>query len=153
MVERGVGLDPVRKQLVDKAIVEIQSPEIGPAGPIRKHSRPCDREAVDLDAELLDQPDVLFVAMIVLIGAVAAGSVLDLARRVAENVPDRLAAAVLVDSALDLVGRGRRTHRKSFGKRAGAWRSAGGGVSTSAASARVVRPSAARLASLAKEQR
>src|SRR3954470_22751807 len=50
--------------------------------------------------------------MVMLVGAVAGGAILDFAGRVAKNVPDRLAAAVLVDGAFDLVGRGRRAPQK-----------------------------------------
>ncbi|MET3989378.1 hypothetical protein ABID65_001004 [Bradyrhizobium sp. S3.9.2] len=116
MIERRIGLDAVREQLVDEPVVEIEPLRIGLARSIRKHPRPRNREAVGLDAERLNQRDVVLVAVIVLVGAVAGRAVLDLAGRVAENVPDRLAAAVLVDGALDLVGRGRRAPQKILGK-------------------------------------
>jgi hypothetical protein len=42
--------------------------------------------------------------MIVVVGAVGVAVILDLAWGVGERVPDRAAAAVFVDRALDLIG-------------------------------------------------
>ncbi len=56
MIERRVGFDAVREQLIDEAIVEIEPLGIGQARAVRKYPRPCDREAVGLDAELLISP-------------------------------------------------------------------------------------------------
>src|SRR5262249_4708287 len=114
--ERGIGLDAVREQLVDQAIVEIQPLGIGRAAALRKHARPGDREAVRLDAERLDQLHVFLVAVIVLVGAIAIAVVADLAGGVRKRVPDRGPAAVFIDRALDLVGRGRGAPDKALGK-------------------------------------
>src|SRR4051794_6689277 len=68
------------------------------------------------DAEIPDELNVFLVAMIMFVGAVAGGVVLDLAGRMRKNVPDRTAAAVLVDGALDLIGRGRGAPHESLWK-------------------------------------
>src|SRR5688572_11434934 len=44
--------------------------------------------------------------MIVIVGVVGVAAILDLARRMSKSVPDRTAAAVFVDGAFDLIGRG-----------------------------------------------
>jgi hypothetical protein len=42
--------------------------------------------------------------VIVIVGAVRVAVILDLAGRVGERIPDRAAAAVFIDRALDLLG-------------------------------------------------
>src|SRR4029079_4953473 len=106
MVQRGIGLDAVRQELVDQAVIEVEALGIGRAGPIGKYPWPCDRKPIMFDAEIADQADVFPVAMVMLVGAVSGGIALDLARRMRKGVPDRAAAAVLIDGALDLIGRG-----------------------------------------------
>ena len=121
MVQRGIGLDAVGQQFVDQPVVEVEALGIWRAGAVGKYPRPRDREPVVLDAEIPDQADVFLVAMVVIVGAVPGRLVLDLARRVRKSVPDRAAAAVFIDGALDLIGRRGGAPRKTFGK-------AGGGV-------------------------
>src|SRR5262249_10265406 len=53
--------------------------------------------------------DIFLVAVVVVAGDVAVVSVLDLAGRVRKTVPDRLAFAVFVPGAFNLVRRGSRT--------------------------------------------
>ena len=101
MIERRIGLDTVRQKFVDQPVVEIQPLGIGRAGAVRKNARPGDGKPVRLDAERLDQLNVLLVAIIVLIGAVAVAVVGDLAGGMGKGVPDRGAAAVFVDRTLD----------------------------------------------------
>src|SRR6516164_3649807 len=107
MIKRGVGLDAVGEKLVDQTVVEIEAFRIGRPVALRKYTRPGDREAISLHAQFLDQADVVLVEMIVIVGTIGVGLVADLARRVAEDVPDRGTAAVLVDGPFDLIGRGR----------------------------------------------
>src|SRR5581483_7514965 len=66
---------------------------------------PGDREAIRLQAEVAHQGDVVFPTVVVIGRDVAGVAVADLAGRVAETIPDRLAAAVFFDGALDLVRR------------------------------------------------
>src|SRR5882757_9283434 len=116
MVKRDVGLDPVGQEFVDQAVVEVEALGIWRAGAVGKYPRPRDRKPVVLDAEIPDQADVFLVAVVMLVGAVPGRTVLDLARRVRECVPDRAAAAVFIDGALDLIGRGGGAPREVFWK-------------------------------------
>ena len=105
--ERRERLDPVREQLVDEPVVEVEARLVHPAAPLGKHARPRDREAERVEPELAHQRDVLAVAVVEVARDLAGVAVPHLAGRRAEAVPDALAAAVLVGRALDLVrGRG-----------------------------------------------
>ena len=127
---------------------------MGLPGAFRKHPRPGDGEAIGLDAEILDQADVFLVAMIMFVGAVAIAAVADLARRVGERVPDRRAAAVFVDRALDLVGRCGGAPDKILRETARARARSAACLALSAASAGgAARPSAESPASFAKCRR
>ena len=106
VIERRVWLDAVLEQFVDEAVVEVEALGVRLARSFRKHPRPRDRKPVGLGAQFADQADVFLVAVVVFVGAIAGGAVLDLARRVRERIPDRAAAAVFVHRALDLIGRG-----------------------------------------------
>ena len=108
MIERQPRLDAVLEELVDQAVVEVEPLRVRLAVAVRKQPRPGHREAIGLAAELPDERDVLLVAVIVLVGAVAGAAVLDLAGDADELVPDRDPSTVLIDRALDLIGRGRR---------------------------------------------
>src|SRR5262249_37931747 len=88
-----------------QAVVEVEPFRIWRAVALRKDARPGNREAVGFHAQLLDQADVILVKVVVIVGAVGVGAVADLARRVTESVPDRRAAPILIDRALDLIGR------------------------------------------------
>src|SRR5436190_11052357 len=119
MIKRRIGLDAVFQELIDQTVIEIEPFWIGRADAVGEDARPGDGEAICLDAERLDQLHILLVAMIMFVGAVAIAVVADPARRVRERVPDRWAAAVFVDGALDLVGRCRCAPDKTFWKRRG----------------------------------
>src|SRR6185437_3435814 len=108
MIERGIGLDAVCEELIDQAVVEVEALRVRCAVAVRKHARPGNRKTISLGAEVLDEADVFLVAVIMIVGAIGVGVVADLAGRMAERIPDRGAAAVLVDGAFDLIGRGRR---------------------------------------------
>ena len=78
-------------------------PRFSAPAPVRLHARPGDREAVGLDAQRRHQVQVLAPAVVVVARDVAGVAARHRARAAAERVPDRLAAPVLVDRALDLV--------------------------------------------------
>src|ERR1700743_40095 len=101
MIERGIGLYAVGEQLVNKAVVEVEALRVRRAVAVRKHARPGNGKTIGLGAEILDEADVFLVAVIMIIGAIGVVVVADLARRMAENVPDRRAVTVLVDGAFD----------------------------------------------------
>src|SRR5690606_16889829 len=75
--------------------------------PVRLHPRPRHREPVGGQAEVGHELHVLTEAVVVVAGHVAGVTAGDRSGDAAERVPDRRAAAVLVDRALDLVRRGR----------------------------------------------
>ena len=114
VIQRRVRLDAVLEQFVDEAVVEVEALGIRRTRSFRKHPRPRDREPVGLGAEFPDQADVFLVAVVMFVGAVAGGAVLDLAGRVRKGVPDRAAAAVFIDGAFDLIGRGGGAPHKIF---------------------------------------
>src|SRR3954454_16856793 len=105
MIERQPRLDAVLEEFVDQAVVEVESLRVGLAVAVRKQPRHWHREAIGLAAELPDERDVLLVAVIVLVGAVAGRGVLGLAGDADGLVPDRVPSSVLVARALDLIGR------------------------------------------------
>src|SRR4029077_14325590 len=114
--QRRVRFDAAGEQFVEQAVVEIEPLGVWLPGSFGKHPRPCDRKPVGLGPQSPDEANVFLVAVIVLVGAVAIASVRDLARRVAKSVPDRPAAAVFVDRALDLIRGGRRAPQKALRK-------------------------------------
>ena len=108
MVEGDEGFDPGLEQPVGQPVIEIEPGRVDRTPPRGQDARPGNREAVGVEPQLTHQPDVLSPAVVVVAGHVAGVAVLDLARRVAEAVPDALALAVFVRRALDLVRRRRR---------------------------------------------
>src|SRR5581483_245920 len=60
-------------------------------------------EAEATDAKALHERDVFLVAMVEVVGDVAGLALKGFSRRMREGVPDRCAAAVFVDGALDLI--------------------------------------------------
>ena len=121
VIQRGKGLEAIGQQLIHQPIVEVEAFRVRRTRALRKHPRPRDRKSIRLDAEIPDQADVLLVAVVVVVGAVAVGVIGDPAGGVGKGVPDRAAAAVFIDGALDLIGRRGRAPQKSV-------RETGGGV-------------------------
>jgi hypothetical protein len=114
VVERRVRLDPVREQLVDEPVVEVEAGLVDPARSLREHARPGDREAIGVEPELGHEGHVLAVAVVVVARHVAVLAVRHPAGRVREAVPDARALAVLAARALDLVGGGRRAPHEAL---------------------------------------
>ncbi len=109
VVERGERCDAGGEQLIDHAVV-VPDP-LGMAGTCARglHAHPRDREAVPVDAEALQQLDVLAIAVEAVRTGFGGRSVAHAASAVDEVVPDGAAAASLGASALDLeCGGGRR---------------------------------------------
>src|SRR5947209_7681561 len=121
MIEGDERLDAVGQQFVDQPVVEIEAFRVRRTRPIGKYPRPCNRKPVGLDAQFLDQADVVLVPVIVIVGTVGIAAVRDLAGSVGERIPDRAAPAVFVDGAFDLIGGGSRAPDKTA-------RETGGGV-------------------------
>src|SRR5690606_20525708 len=85
-------------------------------GAIRHDARPCDREAVVVDAGLREVGEVALPAVVVVDRDVARVAIPDAAGRVREGVPDRATTTVFVDGPLDLVRRGRHPETESGGQ-------------------------------------
>ena len=118
VIERRHRLDAALEQPLDQAAVEAHARRVERPGAVGLHARPRDREAVGLEAQGRHEVEVLAPAVVVIAGDVAGVAVGDGARHAAEGVPDRLAAAVLVRGALDLVGGGGGAEAES-GREAG----------------------------------
>ena len=108
VVQRRDGLDPAREQSVHQTRVEVEARLVGgsPAG--RLDPRPRDREAIRVQAERGHQIEVALPPVVVVARDVTGVAVPDESGGLAEGVPDRRTAPVLVEAALDLVRRGRR---------------------------------------------
>src|SRR5215211_4441187 len=108
MVEREHRFDGASPQAVDEAAVIVEPVLVGGTAPFGLDAGPGHGEAVGLYPELGHQVEVFFQAVVLIAGHVARIAVEDLARGVAERVPDRGATAAFVHCALDLVGGRRR---------------------------------------------
>src|SRR5690606_31198997 len=106
VVDRDIRLHAAFQQLVDELVIVRDAFRVDGAVPVGNDARPGDGEPVRLRAEVFDQFDVFFVPVVAVAGHVAVVPVSDVARRVAEGVPDGQAAPVFIVRALDLVRRG-----------------------------------------------
>jgi hypothetical protein len=116
VIERRERLDAIAEELVEEPIVEVETLRIRRAGPLREYPRPGDREPVCCGGERLHRLHVLPVAVIMIIGDIAVVLVPDFSSRVRKRVPDRQAAAVLVDGTFDLIRGGGRAPDETLGK-------------------------------------
>ena len=105
VVQRQPRQDVGIQQLVDEPLVEVDALRVERAA-VGTHARPRGREPVGLQPHALHQRDVVAVPVVVVARDIAVVGVDDGAGHAAEGVPDRVAAAVLVGGALDLVGGG-----------------------------------------------
>ncbi len=99
-------LDARAEQGVDEALIEVEAGLVDGASPRGQDARPADAEAICARPQIGHQPDVLWVAVVVVAGDVARAAVGDGARLAGEGVPDRRSSAVLGRRSLDLVGGG-----------------------------------------------
>ena len=107
VVQRHDRLDLVREQLVDDSVVEVEPGVVHAPVALGQHPRPRDREPERVDAEVVREGDVVAVAVVEVARQRAALAVADVARLLAEAVPDAEPAPVGLGRALDLVrGRG-----------------------------------------------
>ncbi len=103
MVEGDDRRDLVREQLVHEPVVEVEAGLVHLPAPLGQDPRPRDGEAEGAGAELAQEGDVLWVAMVEVARNFAGLAVADVALDRAEAVPDARAPSVLVDCTLDLV--------------------------------------------------
>ena len=104
MVQGDKGADARRQQPINQALVEVEAARIDRARAIGQDARPGDREAIGCQAQALHQGNVVAPAVVVVVGHIARVAVVGLTGRVAEGIPDGWLAAILGNSALDLVG-------------------------------------------------
>src|ERR1700730_18117423 len=95
-VDAGVG------RRAGEAEEEVEALWIRLTDAVGKDTRPGDGETIVLDAQILHEPDIIPVAMIVIVGDVGVIAGPDLARRMRVGIPDRCAATVFLYGALDL---------------------------------------------------
>ena len=117
VVERDERADACGKQIVDQAVVEVESCLVDASASFGHDARPGERKAVGVQAELLHARDVQSIAVVGVARDRARVSVPDLARGGAEGVPDARAAAVGLGCALDLVRRRCSTPDEINGKK------------------------------------
>jgi len=91
-------------QTVEHTTIEVEAAGVQLTATIRLNAGPADRESVCLDAELLQEVEILVEVVVVVGGDVPGVTVQDGPRLVRERVPDRWAAAVGVYGAFDLIG-------------------------------------------------
>src|SRR5215217_2015546 len=108
VVEREHRFDRALPQAVDEPAVEVEASLVGVTAPFGLDAGPGHREAIGMYPELGHQVEVFFQAVILVAGDVPRIVVDDLARGMAERVPDGRAAAAFVHRTFDLVGGCRR---------------------------------------------
>ena len=106
VVERGHRLDAGLAQQAHQAPVVVDASGVERAAARGHHTRPRDREAVRLHAELAQQRHVFLDTAVGVAGAIAGVAVGDTAGGLGKGVPDAGRAAVGIGAAFDLVGRG-----------------------------------------------
>src|SRR5690606_978192 len=89
-----------------EARIEVEALLVGRAA-VGHDARPAHAEAVGVEAELGEQGDVVRHPVVVVDRRLRGVAVRDVAGGAREVVPDRIATAVLVRGALDLLRRGR----------------------------------------------
>ena len=114
VVKRGGGRDSVLGELVEQPAVVVQAPGVRGSAAAGLDPRPGDREPVRAQSERGHQRHVLTVTVVRVAGDVAGVAAANLARRVAESVPDRGALAVAARCSLDLVRGGRCSPDEPF---------------------------------------
>ena len=102
MIQGDERLDAVRQQFIQQPVIEIEALGIWRIRSIRKYPRPRDRKSIGPYPQFLDQPNVFFVPMIVVVGTVSIAMIADLARCMSKGIPDRTTPAVFTDGAFDL---------------------------------------------------
>ena len=116
MIERHRGDDAARAQAVHQASIEVEAWLVQRPAAVRLDARPGDGEAIAAQLEARHKLQVLFVAVIVIVGDVTGLAVEGVAGSVTECVPDGGTTSILGYGTFDLVGRGCRAPEKSFRK-------------------------------------
>src|SRR5271155_2662817 len=116
VVEAKPGSNPAGDESIDQAVVKIEAAVLDRAGAGRQNTRPRGREPIGVEAAAREPFDVLDPAVIVVASDIAGVAPLHPPRRVRIDIPDALAAAVLLDRTLDLIARRRGAPDETRGK-------------------------------------
>ncbi len=102
MVQRRIGLDPACLAAINEAVVKIQTLLIDRPETIGNDARPGDRETIGLHPHLLDEIEVFLPAIVMIAGDIAIVTPKDMARHIAEGIPDGGLAAIRLGGTFDL---------------------------------------------------
>lgn len=116
MVERYDRLDAALQQCVDDALVEVEAPVVDDAVGRWHDARHGDRKTVGVNAEILEQRQILAPTVIRVRCHITGIASQRGARGMAERVPNRGAATILVRRTLNLIRRRSRTKYKILRK-------------------------------------
>ncbi|MND71945.1 hypothetical protein D3C80_634860 [compost metagenome] len=116
MVKRRIGLDAARLAAINEPVVKIEPLLIDRPETVRNDTRPGDGETIGLDTHLLDEIEVFFPAIIVIAGDIAIVPPEDMARHVAEGIPDGGFAAIGLGRTFDLERGGCDAEQEIAGK-------------------------------------
>src|ERR1700692_1553913 len=104
MIQGRKWLDAVREQFIHKSIVEIEAFWVWRTCSFRKNARPGNRKAIGLYTHRLDELNVLFVAVIMVVCDVRIAVIQNFPGCVSVSIPIAWAPLVVVDGPFDLIG-------------------------------------------------
>src|SRR5271166_5021503 len=116
MIESHQRPDSRLQQCVDEPAVIIDAFGTGRARTIRLNARPGDRKAIAVQIHRPHQRDVFMPTMVGITRNVARVAILDVPRVMRKSIPDRLALAVFLPRAFDLISRSGGAPEKVLGK-------------------------------------
>ncbi len=116
VIQRRYRLDASREQTVDESRVEVEPRLVHRAAARWHDAGPRDREPIGVQTQLRHEVEIALPAVVVVARHIPRVTVPHLAGRLAEPVPDRGSTPVLVERALHLIRRGRRTEREVLRK-------------------------------------
>jgi hypothetical protein len=117
VIEGHQWLDVVFEQEIDQTVVEGEAAFLAYLITVGEEAWPGDGKAVGVNAELLEQLNVLLVAVVVVAGDVAVLTVANFAGCPREGVPNLRPTTIFVDRSLDLVRRGGDSPDKALRER------------------------------------
>lgn len=104
MVEGSIWLDTSLQQCVNQAAIEVETGSVDLTPTLWNNPWPGNGEVIHLDAKILHQLDILWIAMVVIAGYQPTIIIQNLARGGTESIPDGLSTPILVGCALNLIG-------------------------------------------------
>ncbi|MNI75805.1 hypothetical protein D3C73_1319890 [compost metagenome] len=117
MIQGAHRLDPVLQQGANKDIVILQAFGVNLTASLLINPWPGNGETVRLDAKLLHQCDIFAETVIAVTGDIPVIHIQHFPGNAAERIPDGQASAILLISAFNLIGSGRRSPDEFFWKK------------------------------------